>query len=66
MPKHEVISGPYFSVFSPNTGKYGLETNSVFGHLSRSATDVKRLSDRLYSVAKNATKMCMCERFHLC
>ena len=23
--KYEVISGPYFSVFSPNTGKYGPE-----------------------------------------
>ena len=25
MFKYEVFSGPYFSVFSPNTGKYGPE-----------------------------------------
>ena len=25
VPKYGVISGPYFSVFSPNTGKYGPE-----------------------------------------
>ena len=24
-PKYRVISGPYFPVFSPNTGKYGPE-----------------------------------------
>ena len=27
---------PYFSVFSPNTRKYGLEKNSVCGYFSRS------------------------------
>ena len=42
----EVFSGPYFSVFSPNTGKYRPEKtehwkirtrkNSVFGHFSHS------------------------------
>ena len=26
MSKYGVISAPYFSVFSPNTGKYGPET----------------------------------------
>ena len=26
----------YFSIFSPNTGKYGPEKNYVFGHFSRS------------------------------
>ena len=26
--KHEVFSGPYFSVFSPNTGKYGPKKTS--------------------------------------
>ena len=25
MSKYEVFYGPYFPVFSPNTGKYGLE-----------------------------------------
>ena len=25
MSEYEVISGPYFPVFSPNTGKYGPE-----------------------------------------
>ena len=25
VPKHEVISGPYFPLFSPNTEKYGPE-----------------------------------------
>ena len=28
MSKYEVISGPYFPVFSPNTGKYGPEITS--------------------------------------
>ena len=27
MSEYEVISGPYFPVFSPNTGKYGPEIN---------------------------------------
>ena len=26
---------PYFSLFTPNAGKYGPEKNSVFGHFSR-------------------------------
>ena len=26
--KYEVISGPYSTVFSPNTGKYGVEITS--------------------------------------
>ena len=34
--KYGVFSGPYFTVFSPNTGKYGPEKNSAFGHFSRS------------------------------
>ena len=25
MSKYEVFSGPYFTVFNPNTGKYGQE-----------------------------------------
>ena len=33
--KYGVISGPYFPVFSPNTGKYGPEV-TVFGHFSSS------------------------------
>ena len=33
--KHGIFSGPYFPVFSLNTGKYGQEKNSVFGHFSR-------------------------------
>ena len=36
MSKYGVFSGPYFSVFSPNTGEYGPEKNSVLGHFSRS------------------------------
>ena len=32
MSKYGVFSGPYFAVFGLNTGKYGLEKNSVFGH----------------------------------
>ena len=32
MSKYGVFSGPYFPVFGLNTGKYGLEKNSVFGH----------------------------------
>ena len=28
--------GPYFLVFSPNTGKYGPEKTPYFGHFSRS------------------------------
>ena len=35
MFKYGDFSGPYFSVFSPNTGKYGSEKNSIFGHLLR-------------------------------
>ena len=34
--KNEVLSGPYFPVISPNTGKYVPEKNSVFRHFSRS------------------------------
>ena len=33
--KYGLISGPYFPVFSPNTGKYGPEV-IVFGHFSSS------------------------------
>ena len=36
MSKYRVFSGPYFSVFSPNTGEYGPEKNFVLGHFSRS------------------------------
>ena len=32
--KYGVISGPYFLVYSPNTGKYGPQV--VFGHFSHS------------------------------
>ena len=32
--KYEIFSGPHFPVFSPNTGKYRPERNSVFGHFS--------------------------------
>ena len=28
MAKYGVFSGPYFPIFSPNTGKYGLEETS--------------------------------------
>ena len=28
MAKYGVFSGPYFPIFSPNTGKYGLEKTS--------------------------------------
>ena len=31
-PNTEFFSGPNFSVFSSNTGKYGPEKNSVFRH----------------------------------
>ena len=58
--KYVVISGPYFLIFSVNTGKYGLEINSVFGHLSRSVTDVKRLSDRFYSLLPQMLQRCVC------
>ena len=34
--KYGAFSGPYFPVFSPNTGKYGPELNSVFRHFLRS------------------------------
>ena len=34
--KYGVISGQYFPVLSPNTGKYGPENNSVSGHFLRS------------------------------
>ena len=36
MFKYGVFSGPYFPVFSPNTGKYEPEKNSALGHFSRS------------------------------
>ena len=36
MSKYEVLPGPYFPIFELNTGKYGPEKNSVFGHFSRS------------------------------
>ena len=48
MNSHEVSAGRihcvkcvqirslFWSVFSPNVGKYGLEKNSVFGHFLRS------------------------------
>ena len=49
MSKYGIFPGPYFPVFginteiyfvypefSQNTGKYGAEKNSVFGHFSRS------------------------------
>ena len=32
----EFFSGPYFPVFSPNTGKQGPGKSSVFGYFSRS------------------------------
>ena len=60
MSKYGVISDPYFPIFSANTGKYGLEINSVFGHLSRSVTDVKRLSDRFYSLLPKMLQKCVC------
>ena len=31
MSKYGVISGPYFPVFSPNTGKYGPEITPYLG-----------------------------------
>ena len=31
MSKYVVISGPYFPVFSPNTGKYGPDKTSYLG-----------------------------------
>ena len=34
--QYGVFSCPYFFVFNPNTGKYGSEKNSVFGHFSHS------------------------------
>ena len=36
MSKYGIISGRYFPVFSPNTGKYRPEINTVFGHFLRS------------------------------
>ena len=41
MSKYGVFSGPYFPVFSPNTGKYEPEKNSVFGHFSRSDSQME-------------------------
>ena len=38
MSKYVVISGPYFPVFSPNTGKYGPEILRIWT-LSRSESD---------------------------
>ena len=38
MSKYGVISGWYFPVFSPNTGKYGPEINTVFRQFLRSET----------------------------
>ena len=35
-PNKNFFSGPYFPVFSRNTGKYGPEKNAVFGYSSRS------------------------------
>ena len=32
--KYGVISGPYFPVFSPKTGKYGPEITPFFGHFN--------------------------------
>ena len=37
MSKYRIFPGPYFTVFRPNTGKYGPEKNSVFGHFSHGA-----------------------------
>ena len=36
MFKYGVFSGPYFPVFSPNSGKQGPGKSSVFGYFSRS------------------------------
>ena len=63
VPKYGVFSGPYFLVFSPNTGKYGqirTRKNSVFGHFSRSeqrhlhdTRDIFMLSHHYYAVINN-------------
>ena len=45
------FSGPYFPLFSPNTGKYGPE-NSVFRHFLRSANVTKLTKDILESSRK--------------
>ena len=38
--KYGVSSGPYYPVFSPNTGKYVAE-KSVSGHFSQSANNYR-------------------------
>ena len=43
--KYGVISAPYFSVFSPNTGKYGPETTPYLDTFY-AVVNSKRLSQR--------------------
>ena len=39
--KHRVISGPYFPVFSPNTGKYGPDITPYFDIFYAALTKVQ-------------------------
>ena len=39
MSKYGVFSGPYFPVFSPNTGKYGPEKNHAVAFFEKTVKD---------------------------
>ena len=43
MFKYKVFSGPYFSVFSPNTGKYGSEKSPYLDIFH--AVDISRIKN---------------------
>ena len=48
MSKYEVISGPYFPVFSPNTGKYGPEITPYLDFFHVVSTTHKNNTDTLF------------------
>ena len=50
MSKYGDFSGPYFSVFSPNTGKYGPEITPYFDTFHAVSTTLDQLKQRLNKV----------------
>ena len=66
MFKYGVISGPYFPVFSPNTGKYGLEItlyletfHAVYKNISKNLSRkyIQKLLDHAKSSATDALEI---------
>ena len=59
LSKYGVISGPYFPVFSPNTGKYGPEITlylDTFHAVLLEADSIKNINLVLYCEIKQSAK----------